>query len=521
MSSLRFLLRQLEPFVLRTALCPGQDACPDRVELLCTQKTLTADRLYLGDVRAATGLSVARIAPGTTVLLSDACADDLPKLSLPGGSLVLFSCSLAKLYNTLADASARKAGWCHAYQELTDHGGGLHAIVALTAKLAGSAVLLLDHNGRVVAGAGMEGSAYLSGQVAATGALPLRTAELLFGSMPPDGGGSCAIPGTELVLYGRRMAHLGDPFGMLLIEGRQERDGPDVQSLCDCAADCLSRRLLSYDLERLGSSTKLFQQCWEDIVERRLTGSAEIRSALSRMPNPVEPFVQVAVITFAGGGAGVPYNYLLARLRECFPRANLAVYHKDVVILLSYRERTFRPELDDSGQLTRLLERYNGFMAVSNGTRNLDALGSNFLLAKRTALLAQALRKSCDERIFFHEDYSMYCVIDLCVQRYLEIEGNDDVLYLVHPAVILLTRYDSQHNSNLRDVLYYYLLNDRNLVRTAAATYMHRNTVINKVNKILDLLQLDLEDGNLRQRLIFSCQFIRYYENILKREFRP
>ena len=45
-------------------------------------------------------------------------------------------------------------------QELTDHGGGLHAIVALTAKLAGSDVLLLDHNGRVVAGAGMEGSAY-------------------------------------------------------------------------------------------------------------------------------------------------------------------------------------------------------------------------------------------------------------------------------------------------------------------------------------------------------------------------
>lgn len=115
----------------------------------------------------------------------------------------------------------------------------------------------------------------------------------------------------------------------------------------------------------------------------------------------------------------------------------------------------------------------------------------------------------------------MYCVIDLCVQRYLEIEGNDDVLYLVHPAVILLTRYDSQHNSNLRDVLYYYLLNDRNLVKTAAATYMHRNTVINKVNKILDLLQLDLEDGNLRQRLMFSCQFIRYYENVLKREFRP
>ena len=58
-------------------------------------------------------------------------------------------------------------------------------------------------------------------------------------------------------------------------------------------------------------------------------------------------------------------------------------------------------------------------------------------------------------------------------------------------------------------------------VQTAAATYMHRNTVINKVNKIMELLDLDLEDGNLRQRLILSCQFIRYYENVMNREFRP
>ena len=87
--------------------------------------------------------------------------------------------------------------------------------------------------------------------------------------------------------------------------------------------------------------------------------------------------------------------------------------------------------------------------------------------------------------------------------------------------MIHLTRYDRQHNNNLRDVLYYYLLNDRNLVKTAAATYMHRNTVINKMSKIMDLIHLDLEDGNLRQRLMLSCQFIRYYEKVMEREFRP
>lgn len=521
MSNLRFLLRQLEPFVFRAALCPEQTDCPKRVELLCAQTALSADTLYLGDVSAAAELTHAQIPPRTTVFLCGVSPVNDPDIQIPGGTLVLFACSLAKLHNTVAAAAAQVDHWRHAYQQLTDHGGGLHAIVTLTAELASTATLLLDQNGRVIAGGGMAGSAYLSGLVAATGALPMVTAEQLFHGAAPDGQGTYAVPGTELVLYGRRMAHLGEAFGMLIVEGRRGKDGIDVHSLCGCATDCLRRRLLSHDLERLGSSTKLFQQCWEDIVERRMTGSAEIRAALSRMSNPIERFVQVAVATFADGGAGIPYNYLLARLRELFPSANLAIYHKDVIILLSYTERTFRPDLDAGGRLTGLLERYNGFIAVSNGTRNLDALGSNFMLAKRTAFLAHALRKNTGERIFFHEDYSMYCVIDLCVQRYLEIEGNDDVLYLVHPAIVLLTRYDAQHDSNLRDVLYYYLLNDRNLVKTAAATYMHRNTVINKINRIMELLQLDLEDGNLRQRLMFSCQFIRYYEKIMKREFRP
>jgi len=131
------------------------------------------------------------------------------------------------------------------------------------------------------------------------------------------------------------------------------------------------------------------------------------------------------------------------------------------------------------------------------------------------------LRQNPEERIFYHEEYSMYTVIDLCAQRYLEIDGNEDPLYLMHPAVVLLTRYDRMHNSNLNEVLYAYLLNNHNLVKTAASVHMHRNTVINKVNKIMELTNLDLEDSNLCQRLMFSCQFVRYYEKVLKMDFSP
>ena len=522
MLSLRFLLRQLSPYVVRATLAPGRDVCPVRTELLHDQTVLLADRLYLGHLSTAGAvLARAELRPGAMVLLTDAVDAPLPPEPPEGCTLVLFACSMPRLYNTLAEHAGQVADWRQAFQTLTDKGGGLHATVALAARLAGFPTLLLDQTGRVVAGAGMAESAFLSGQVAATGALPARTTAAVFSAAGPEGSGFWDVPGTELRLYGRSFSCDGEPMGMVLIEARRQAVCTDLQALCACAADFLCRRLLSRDLERLGSSSKLFQQCWEEIVQQRLTGTSDIRSALSHMPYPVDLFVQVGVVTFDGDGDGVPYNYLLARLREFFPNTNIAVYRKDVVILLSYAQRTFRPELPHREQLTALLERYGGFLALSNGTRKLESLSSMFLLARRTATLGQALRKCPQERIFFHEDYSVYCIIDLCVQRYMESKGNDDVLYLIHPAVIHLTRYDRDHHSNLRDVLYYYLINDRNLVKTAAATYMHRNTVINKINKIMELLDLDLEDGTLRQRLILSCQFIRYYENVMKREFRP
>ena len=49
---------------------------------------------------------------------------------------------------------------------------------------------------------------------------------------------------------------------------------------------------------------------------------------------------------------------------------------------------------------------------------------------------------------------------------------------------------------------------------------MHRNTVLNKLKKIKELTELNFDNENLRQRLIFSCQILRYYERVCKKHLR-
>ena len=254
-------------------------------------------------------------------------------------------------------------------------------------------------------------------------------------------------------------------------------------------------------------------------MERRLVGTDEIRHALSQQRFPISSFVQVAVLT-CRTRSHATHSEILSELQQLFPETNITIFRNEILLLLSYPERHFDLQLPHEKEVNALLERFDAFLTLSNGTRNLNSMPVLYGLVRQTAVLAQQLNPNPKQRIFTVDEYSVYCIIDLCAKRFIEMHRSDDIIYLVHPAVIHLTRYDRKHNTNLRTVLFYYLRNDRNLIKTATDTYMHRNTVINKVNKILELVDIDLEDGSLRERLMFSCQIILYYEKVMHLELK-
>ena len=90
--------------------------------------------------------------------------------------------------------------------------------------------------------------------------------------------------------------------------------------------------------------------------------------------------------------------------------------------------------------------------------------------------------------------------------------GDNDILYLCHPAVLTLTRYDRAYNNNLRDTLFTYLMHDRSISETSRKLFQHRNTTIYKINQIQEMVNDDLENPYTRHQLILSCMIIRYLE---------
>ena len=522
MLSLHFLCRQLDDCLMQETPLRSRDSCPHQVELLDTQEVLHADRLYLGDPHSLPLLEQVPAEPGTLILLANMA--DQPVPPPPAGcELLAFTCSLFKLYNTVAEDVRQTDRWQQAYQHISEQSGHVHDILAAAADFANGAVVLLDPHGQLIEAAGLECSTYLAAQLSGGDTLSQSILRRIFPTAAPLDCYTChAVPGTGLALHGCRVVQDDNVLWMLLMEEKIAPDNPDLRNLCDCTAKCLRQRLLSLGLSRQDPTSMVFRKCWEDIMERRLISRGEVRIALDQMPLPVDRFCRVLLVSFRGEGSAVPYQYVLSRLRDIFPDSNMTEYRKDIVILYSYPSRTFRLSMSEVQiqRLNTLLKRYDGFMSVGNGTQHAESLGSMYLLGKRTVDLACLLRENKEERIFFNEDYLIYIIIDLCVQRYLESDLNDDILYLTHPAVPTLTRYDREHHTDLRDVLFYYLLNDCNLTTTAAMLYMHRNTVNNKVNQIKKIIQLELDEPKLRQRLLLSCQIMRYYEIVMQREMQ-
>lgn len=250
----------------------------------------------------------------------------------------------------------------------------------------------------------------------------------------------------------------------------------------------------------------------DDIVKNGLTNEAEINRRLALLPRVPQTYLSLVILEFENA-ADTDLSDLFTRLETVFPESNITKYGEEVVLLLSCSDRQFQPAPAFAHDtFCALLSDYNAFASISNATSHRSRLHTSYVLTMRILRLGKALRTHVSDRLFFFEDYAEYYMIDLCFNSFHELFGHNDIIYLTHPDAIAIARYDREYNSNLLDVLYHYCLCSENITQTAQSAYMHRNTVTAKIAKIRELIRADLGSGQIRQRMIFSCKILRYYE---------
>lgn len=107
-----------------------------------------------------------------------------------------------------------------------------------------------------------------------------------------------------------------------------------------------------------------------------------------------------------------------------------------------------------------------------------------------------ALKQGGDKPgIYRLEDFALQYLLSLITQQ-------TPKQCLTHPALLRLKQYDSEKENGLYKTLYQYLLNERSVTQCARAMHMHKNSLIYRLQRIQEMIDVDLDDPMARNYLL-------------------
>lgn len=254
-----------------------------------------------------------------------------------------------------------------------------------------------------------------------------------------------------------------------------------------------------------------------DLIKRNVKSHVEIEERLNMMHKVFKRRYICAVISFADSSE-ILFPYLMSRLGDLFENSEVFKYKNDIVILTMIKDGN-RPAFTSQGELDNLLMEFDAWIGFSPPVSSLSILPMVYYQANAAIRLGRIFDKNSPKRYFYYADYYIYHIVELCMDPVHFGYHNGNMGFLSHPAVLALERHDVQNNDNLRDILFVYLMNNLNSVKTAKEFYVHRNTVLNKIHKIEDILGQSLDDPLLRQNLLVSLAFYNYAKIVYHKNF--
>ncbi len=316
-------------------------------------------------------------------------------------------------------------------------------------------------------------------------------------------------------IYLRALRYKHQTTGYLLILFPENH-----QTELDCTIADYSVKFLSQAAGRFDAKYKkseALHQFITNLLERKINSPQELEERM-KIIGFTNRNLYCCMLIRPGQISELKFNYMFSRISSFFPQYIIDCYQNYILILLPTIHHADIPSIDTKG-LTQYLTEYDAYAGISFPVRSMFSLPAVFKEAVDAIDLGVRFSTGTgSKRIFPYEEYFVYAIIHLCKNGDFNKYYRKSTGYLCHPAFVQLHRYDRTNNDNLKDVLYSYLTHNQSINQTAQALYMHRNTLMKKIQKIEDIMNRPLNDALLCQALLFSFQIIRYSEVVLGEE---
>ena len=236
------------------------------------------------------------------------------------------------------------------------------------------------------------------------------------------------------------------------------------------------------------------------LLDRAPTSRERVNKRLDMLEWKKAPYVYILALCFeqdseAGQESLTPILQSFSAMSNCCA----FLYNRSIVCIYGATEEVHHWEIQQFG-LNQLLEHWKLIAGVSRHFEDMSELREHYLEAVYALGIGRALDRKF--RFFVYDYFSVFHMFQEfptgSIMRYCSQRIRD------------LNEYDHIHNTQLCITLQVYLENTRSLAKTADIIFIHRNTVRYRINKCMELLYSDLQDGNEVFCFILSLRILEY-----------
>lgn len=193
-------------------------------------------------------------------------------------------------------------------------------------------------------------------------------------------------------------------------------------------------------------------------------------------------------------------KYTCNRLESNFPNS-IAFQYRDSILMIINLSRTHNKISDLMSELKIFLREGLFRAGISMVNNDFFRLRESYT---QTTLAVKVGEKIDPMYWYFH--FSDYVIQAM----FYETSKNISADMYCHPGLFELLRYDKKNETGLFDTLYIFLNSNMNLAHTSEKLFIHRSTLIYRLERINTLISSDLKDPDERFKLLMSYHLLEW-----------
>lgn len=193
-------------------------------------------------------------------------------------------------------------------------------------------------------------------------------------------------------------------------------------------------------------------------------------------------------------------EHITAMLKLQFPQTHIT-YHKNGIAAVIPLKNTVEISNELRSHLMDFANQEHVCIGISNAFSNIEYFVDYF----EQAYTARELGMKYDphKAVYCYRDYQLFALFS-------ETKEPDKLERFCHPALALLRQYDHKNNTQLYHTLCVYLETGGSIKQTSERLYIHRNSMVYRLNRIMEVCQINPDDNDTRLLLRISYLIDKY-----------